>query len=332
MTRITPCYLRPRRNSDSTIYIPCIPPSPPSPSPSSASIPLSIDTQSFRVSNETASTPDSSPLLSLSPVSLRPSWYPEALTSPHDRIKREAKQMAKNLISRTPNDFMLYRSERGRYIKDRLYEINQTMISRNTSKSWKSEPPEVRERFKGRQRELKRQHDFMKLQWIKDNFEEVKNLAASEGMEISKRRDPEDYLGLFSSPNTFMLYRNDKLKEILASNPGLNQKVVSAMAASDWKHESKEVKEWYKSLSKKMKANRISLIAQIEEKRILRRINISYEPEIPSPPSSLTFVDHFITYNDNDHHKPTQPSDAPKDSVAYLHRISSLMNPVSDND
>ncbi|KAI8324538.1 hypothetical protein GQ54DRAFT_246160, partial [Martensiomyces pterosporus] len=47
-------------------------------------------------------------------------------------------------------------------------------------------------------------------------------------------------------PNSFILYRSDKLRELIQQYPELKQTDISKMCADNWKHECPEVKEYYR--------------------------------------------------------------------------------------
>ncbi|KAJ1860162.1 hypothetical protein LPJ73_001498 [Coemansia sp. RSA 2703] len=47
-------------------------------------------------------------------------------------------------------------------------------------------------------------------------------------------------------PNSFILYRSDKLRELVAQYPELKQTQISKMCADNWKNETEEVKELYR--------------------------------------------------------------------------------------
>ncbi|KAJ2464212.1 hypothetical protein GGI03_003368 [Coemansia sp. RSA 2337] len=68
-------------------------------------------------------------------------------------------------------------------------------------------------------------------------------------------------------PNSFILYRSDKLRELVKMFPELKQTQISKMCADNWKNETEEVKEAYRRKQQEAKANFLSEQA-IEVERI----------------------------------------------------------------
>ncbi|CAG8460587.1 3167_t:CDS:2 [Ambispora gerdemannii] len=54
--------------------------------------------------------------------------------------------------------------------------------------------------------------------------------------------------------NCFMAYREHMQHQILQQNPGLNNKIVSVLAAQEWNKEKEEVKEYWREVAKNLKA------------------------------------------------------------------------------
>ncbi|KAJ2674630.1 hypothetical protein GGI25_004282 [Coemansia spiralis] len=68
-------------------------------------------------------------------------------------------------------------------------------------------------------------------------------------------------------PNSFILYRSDKLRELVQKHPELKQTQISKMCADNWKNETEEVKEHYRR--KQQEAKTLFLNEQaIEVERI----------------------------------------------------------------
>ncbi|KAJ1911546.1 hypothetical protein H4219_005906 [Mycoemilia scoparia] len=201
--------------------------------------------------------------------------------------QKQAKRVAHRLLSRSPNAFMLYRSEKGRLIKQdpANHGINQTLISQRTSRNWKHESQSTKSQYQAKQKALKKLHDKYKLDWIDRNIEEVEALAKYEGLKTGGkgggsgggRRNgdgiltitPKMFIGILSPPNTFILYRNDNLRKVAEQNPGINQKDVSKKVAEAWGKESEKVKNKYKELCVRLKKEKVENIAAIEEKYIM---------------------------------------------------------------
>ncbi|KAJ2055835.1 hypothetical protein GGH94_006044, partial [Coemansia aciculifera] len=59
-------------------------------------------------------------------------------------------------------------------------------------------------------------------------------------------------------PNSFILYRSDKLRELVRLYPELKQTQISKMCADNWKNETEEVKESYRRKQQEAKANFLS--------------------------------------------------------------------------
>ncbi|KAJ2729529.1 hypothetical protein IW152_005596, partial [Coemansia sp. BCRC 34962] len=68
-------------------------------------------------------------------------------------------------------------------------------------------------------------------------------------------------------PNSFILYRSDKLRELVRLYPELKQTQISKMCADNWKNETEEVKEAYRRKQQEAKALFLSEQA-IEVERI----------------------------------------------------------------
>ncbi|KAJ2690834.1 hypothetical protein IWW39_000494 [Coemansia spiralis] len=68
-------------------------------------------------------------------------------------------------------------------------------------------------------------------------------------------------------PNSFILYRSDKLRELVRLYPELKQTQISKMCADNWKNEAEEVKEAYRRKQQEAKALFLSEQA-IEVERI----------------------------------------------------------------
>ncbi|KAJ2793569.1 hypothetical protein H4S07_007010, partial [Coemansia furcata] len=68
-------------------------------------------------------------------------------------------------------------------------------------------------------------------------------------------------------PNSFILYRSDKLRELVRLYPDLKQTQISKMCADNWKNETEEVKEAYRRKQQEAKALFLSEQA-IEVERI----------------------------------------------------------------
>ncbi|KAJ1903253.1 hypothetical protein LPJ81_003154 [Coemansia sp. IMI 209127] len=68
-------------------------------------------------------------------------------------------------------------------------------------------------------------------------------------------------------PNSFILYRSDKLRELVQKFPELKQTQISKMCAENWKNEAEEVKDFYRRKQQEAKALFLSEQA-IEVERI----------------------------------------------------------------
>ncbi|KAJ2235579.1 hypothetical protein H4R99_000134 [Coemansia sp. RSA 1722] len=64
-------------------------------------------------------------------------------------------------------------------------------------------------------------------------------------------------------PNSFILYRSDKLRELVQKHPELKQTQISKMCADNWKNETEEVKELYRR--KQQEAKTLFLTEQAME-------------------------------------------------------------------
>ncbi|KAJ2849547.1 hypothetical protein IWW36_002553 [Coemansia brasiliensis] len=74
--------------------------------------------------------------------------------------------------------------------------------------------------------------------------------AASAAAEVNRRRK----VLTSRPPNSFILYRSDKLRELVQKHPELKQTQISKMCADNWKNESAEVKELYRRKQQEAKA------------------------------------------------------------------------------
>ncbi|KAJ2725392.1 hypothetical protein GGI07_001271 [Coemansia sp. Benny D115] len=66
--------------------------------------------------------------------------------------------------------------------------------------------------------------------------------AASAAADATRRRK----VLTSRPPNSFILYRSDKLRELVQQYPELKQTQISKMCADNWKNETDEVKEFYR--------------------------------------------------------------------------------------
>ncbi|KAJ2776223.1 hypothetical protein GGI15_004905 [Coemansia interrupta] len=66
--------------------------------------------------------------------------------------------------------------------------------------------------------------------------------AASAAADANRRRK----VLTSRPPNSFILYRSDKLRELVAQYPELKQTQISKMCADNWKNETEEVKDLYR--------------------------------------------------------------------------------------
>ncbi|KAJ2782919.1 hypothetical protein H4R18_001998 [Coemansia javaensis] len=81
-------------------------------------------------------------------------------------------------------------------------------------------------------------------------------------------------------PNSFILYRSDKLRGLVQQYPDLKQTQISKMCAENWKKESAEVREYYRRKQQEAKALFLSEQAQeverisggASDKTIIKRI------------------------------------------------------------
>ncbi|KAJ2801204.1 hypothetical protein H4R20_003769, partial [Coemansia guatemalensis] len=87
--------------------------------------------------------------------------------------------------------------------------------------------------------------------------------AASASSDASRRRK----VLTSRPPNSFILYRSDKLRELVKLYPELKQTQISKMCAENWKQERAEVKEFYRA--KQQQAKELFLSEQaLEVERI----------------------------------------------------------------
>ncbi|KAJ1726280.1 hypothetical protein LPJ61_005295 [Coemansia biformis] len=109
-------------------------------------------------------------------------------------------------------------------------------------------------------------------------------------------------------PNSFILYRSDKLRELVQSHPELKQTQISKMCADNWKNEAPEVKDYYRQKQQEAKALFLSEQAlEVErisggasDKTIIKRIQptntfIRYRTEMKKK-----LVSQFATMNQKD--------------------------------
>ncbi|KAJ1948644.1 hypothetical protein EC988_005090, partial [Linderina pennispora] len=59
-------------------------------------------------------------------------------------------------------------------------------------------------------------------------------------------------------PNSFILYRSDKLRELIQKHPELKQTDISKMCAENWKNETPEVKDHYRQKQQEAKTKFLS--------------------------------------------------------------------------
>ncbi|KAJ2355867.1 hypothetical protein IWW50_003803 [Coemansia erecta] len=67
-------------------------------------------------------------------------------------------------------------------------------------------------------------------------------------------------------PNSFILYRSDKLRELVKLHPDLKQTQISKMCAENWKNETTEIKDLYRRKQQEAKARFLSEQAQEVER------------------------------------------------------------------
>ncbi|CAG8524104.1 9115_t:CDS:2 [Ambispora leptoticha] len=76
--------------------------------------------------------------------------------------------------------------------------------------------------------------------------------AQSQNNSSWRKRKSNDHIP--RPKNCFMAYREHIQHEILQDNPGMNNKLVSVIAAQKWNEESEEVKETWREKAKQLKA------------------------------------------------------------------------------
>ncbi|KAJ1831301.1 hypothetical protein LPJ63_004374 [Coemansia sp. RSA 2711] len=86
--------------------------------------------------------------------------------------------------------------------------------------------------------------------------------AAAASADASRRRK----VLTSRPPNSFILYRSDKLRELVARHPELKQTQISKMCADNWRQESAAVKEHYRRKQQEAKAQFLSEQAQEVER------------------------------------------------------------------
>lgn len=67
-------------------------------------------------------------------------------------------------------------------------------------------------------------------------------------------------------PNSFILYRSDKLRELIQLYPDLKQTQISKMCADNWKHETPQIKEFYRQKQQEAKTRFLQDQAQEMER------------------------------------------------------------------
>ncbi|KAJ1811650.1 hypothetical protein LPJ56_005758, partial [Coemansia sp. RSA 2599] len=128
--------------------------------------------------------------------------------------------------------------------------------------------------------------------------------AASAAADANRRRK----VLTSRPPNSFILYRSDKLRQLVQQYPELKQTQISKMCAENWKNETEEVKEFYRR--KQQEAKTLFLTEQAMEverisggssdKGIIKRIQptntfIRYRTEMKKKLAS-----QFATMNQKD--------------------------------
>ncbi|KAJ2355826.1 hypothetical protein IWW50_002387 [Coemansia erecta] len=83
--------------------------------------------------------------------------------------------------------------------------------------------------------------------------------------------------------NAFITYRNEKISELQANNPGISQTEISRMAGSCWKTESEEVKQHYRN--KYISAKRVYDLNKPKRPRTESEVGSDSEP--PSDTASV---------------------------------------------
>ncbi|KAJ1913936.1 hypothetical protein H4219_004999 [Mycoemilia scoparia] len=317
------------------------------------------------------------------------------------KVKKLAMERTRALFTRSPNIFMLYRSDKSKEIKRQQKnssDINQTEVSRIAKQYWEKETEKVKDIYKKRGEQCKKEIEKRQIEWLKNHPQaiemfvgygsasgEKKNTnSSSRGSVTGKRkRSNYDYRQFFSLPNTFLEFRKDMLDEIMAKDPGLNQKIVSKKCALAWKNQPESVKRIYQDRCKKSKDQKLRIVADIifediinemkengedifsvdendnrgggggviggfniqdeEDEEELGVENVDIElgsdghethlmPSTPCPtPIFHTIGRRHSSYQPLVSTSPTRPFKIQK-TLGHLHRISSLMNPVSDND
>ncbi|KAJ2757648.1 hypothetical protein IWQ56_006208, partial [Coemansia nantahalensis] len=128
--------------------------------------------------------------------------------------------------------------------------------------------------------------------------------AAAAAAEATRRRK----VLTSRPPNSFILYRSDKLRELVQKYPELKQTQISKMCADNWKNESPETKELYRRKQQEAKALFLSEQAlEVErisggasDKAVIKRIQptntfIRYRTEMKKKLAS-----QFATMNQKD--------------------------------
>lgn len=128
----------------------------------------------YFASQVASSSGDASPMWSaqsISPVESNfdpgpENWTPEEQAAGPPVMIRTSPQLLKKKISRPPNAWIIYRSEKIQEIKAQA-EIRtpQAELSKLIAERWRSEPPEIKQRYEHQARVIKLEHDEQNPGW-----------------------------------------------------------------------------------------------------------------------------------------------------------------------
>ncbi|KAJ1957933.1 hypothetical protein GGI12_004880 [Dipsacomyces acuminosporus] len=184
-----------------------------------------------------------------------------------------ANRRRKVLISRPPNSFILYRSDKLRELIQQHPELKQTDISKMCADNWKNETPEVKEYYRVKQQEAKAR--FLSEQAI-------------EVQRISGGRTDKGAIKRIQPTNTFIRYRTEMKKKLAKQFATMNQKDVSRACGLMWRSEPEHVKMRYRQSYNQEKRDfeRLCITSTLEPSEEARAALASVMASINTKPST----------------------------------------------